>query len=76
MFCRARSTISHLVFFAAGVGDQGFGAHQSIEMPDVFENAADGLGEENQIGLWQRLPSGAPRSMAPAAIASAMAARS
>ncbi len=36
---------------AAGVGDQGVGADQRIEMPDGVENAADGLGEEDQIGL-------------------------
>jgi hypothetical protein len=36
---------------AAGVGDEGAGADQRIEMPDGVENAADGLGEEDQVGL-------------------------
>ena len=43
---------------AAGVGDQGAGAEQRIEMADGIENAADGLREEDQVrvgdGVFER----------------------
>src|SRR5215472_16139450 len=35
----------------AGVGDQGAGLEQRIEMPDSVQNPPDGLGQEDDIGL-------------------------
>ena len=61
---RAASTISHLVLPASVTSASG--PHQRIEMADGVENAADGLREEDQVGLRPRpLPAAAPRSMAP-----------
>ena len=34
---------------AAGVGDQGAGAEQRVEVADGIENAPDGLREENEV---------------------------
>ena len=41
--------IDDFAFGAAGVGDQGSGAEQRVEVADGIEDAADGLREENEV---------------------------
>jgi len=57
---------------AAGVGDQGFGRTRRSRCR-IVSRCGRWSGEKHQIGLGNSFGSGAPRSMAPMAIASAMA---
>jgi len=43
--------IDDLALGAAGIGHEGAGLEQRIDVADRVEDAADGLGEKDQVGI-------------------------